>query len=114
MPRERASSSPPSVSTFWPRLPMTIAVPVSWHIGSTPAAAMLAFFSRSRATNLSFALASGSSMMRRSWARCAGRRKCWMSWMASSASLRSASGSTLRNVRPSASKVETPSEVTSR
>ncbi len=37
-----------------------------------------------------------------------------MSWMASSASLRSASGSTLRNVRPSASKVETPSEVTSR
>ena len=32
---------------------MTIAVPVSWHIGSTPPAAMLAFFSRSSATNRS-------------------------------------------------------------
>jgi hypothetical protein len=32
---------------------MMIAVPVSWHIGSTPPAAMLAFFSRSKATNLS-------------------------------------------------------------
>src|SRR5436190_1698862 len=38
-----------------------------------------------------------------------------MSWMASSASLRSASGSTFRNVRPSGpSTVETPSEVTRR
>jgi hypothetical protein len=74
MPRLSASSSPPAVSTFCPRLPMTIAVPVSWHIGSTPAAAMLAFFSRSSATNLSLADASGSSMIRRSCARCAGRR----------------------------------------
>jgi hypothetical protein len=32
---------------------MTIAVPVSWHIGRTPPAAMLAFLSRSSATNLS-------------------------------------------------------------
>src|SRR6187455_2860331 len=52
------------VSTCWPRLPMTMAVPVSWHIGRTPPAAMLAFFSRSRATNLSVWDASGSSRMR--------------------------------------------------
>ena len=46
-------SSLPGVSTCCPRLPMTMAVPVSWHIGRTPAAAILAFFSRSSATNLS-------------------------------------------------------------
>ena len=40
---------------------MTIAVPVSWHIGSTLPAAMLAFFSRSSATKRSLAEASGSS-----------------------------------------------------
>ncbi len=74
MPWDSARSSPPSVSTFCPRLPITIAVPVSWHMGSTPAAAMFAFFSRSRATNLSLPDASGSSMIRRSCARCAGRR----------------------------------------
>ena len=93
---------------------MTIAVPVSWHIGSTPAAAMFAFFSRSSATNRSFALASGSSRIVRSCARWAGRRWCEMSCSASAASVRSASGSTLRKVRPSASKVLTPSRVTSR
>ena len=64
MPRLMARSSSPPVSTSSPRLPMTIAVPVSWHIGSTPPAAMLAFFSRSRATNLSLADASGSSRIR--------------------------------------------------
>lgn len=74
MPLLRAASSPPSVSTFWPRLPITIAVPVSWHMGSTPMAAMFAFFSRSSATNLSLLDASGSSMIRRSCARWAGRR----------------------------------------
>ena len=42
---------------------MTIAVPVSWHIGRTPPAAMFAFFSRSRATNWSLLHASGSSRM---------------------------------------------------
>src|SRR3974390_1921114 len=40
--------------------------PGSWHIGRTPPAAMLAFFSSSRATNLSFAVASGSSRIRAS------------------------------------------------
>jgi hypothetical protein len=69
-----ASSSVPSVSTCWPRLPITIAVPVSWHIGSTPPAAMFALRSRSSATKRSFGEAFGSSMMRRSWARWAGRR----------------------------------------
>ena len=58
MPAESAAASSPPVHTCWPFLPMTIAVPVSWHIGSTLPAAMLAFFSRSKATNLSFAEAS--------------------------------------------------------
>ena len=40
---------------------MMIAVPVSWHIGSTPPAAMLAFLRKSKATNLSLSEASGSS-----------------------------------------------------
>ena len=42
---------------------MMIAVPVSWHIGSTPPAAMLAFLRKSKATNLSLSEASGSSTM---------------------------------------------------
>jgi hypothetical protein len=62
------------VSTPSDFLPITIAVPVSWHIGSTPPAEMLTFLRRSRATKRSFPLASGSSMILRSWARCAGRR----------------------------------------
>ena len=37
---------------------MTMAVPVSWHIGSTPPAEMLAFFRSSSATYLSLAEAS--------------------------------------------------------
>ena len=40
MPRAIAASSPPPVSTSSPFLPFTIAVPVSWHMGSTPPAAM--------------------------------------------------------------------------
>ena len=73
-PRAMDSSSCPSVSTYRPRLPITIAVPVSWHMGSTPPAAMLALRSRSSATKRSFGEAAGSSMMLRSWARWAGRR----------------------------------------
>ena len=74
-PRAIASSSPPPVKTNWPFLALTIAVPVSWHIGSTPPAAMFAFFSRSRATKRSLSLASGSSRMLRSCCRWPGRRK---------------------------------------
>ena len=69
------SSSWPLVSTCWPRLPITIAVPVSWHIGSTPPAAMQAFLSRSLATKRSFGEACGSSRIDRSWRKCAGRSK---------------------------------------
>ena len=69
-----ASPSSTPVSTPSDFLPITIAVPVSWHIGSTPPAEMLTFFSRSSATNRSFPLDSGSSMILRSWARWAGRR----------------------------------------
>ena len=45
---------------------MTMAVPVSWHIGSTPPAEMLAFFRSSSATYLSLAEASPSSRIARS------------------------------------------------
>src|SRR4051794_25972692 len=55
-----ASSSSPSTQTRWPFLPKTMAVPVSWHIGRVPPAAMAAFFSRASATKRSFAEASGS------------------------------------------------------
>ena len=44
-----------------PFLPMMIAVPVSWHIGRILPEAILAFLSRSRATNRSLSDASGSS-----------------------------------------------------
>ena len=50
MPRAIASRSPPPVSTSSPFLPFTIAVPVSWHDGRMPPAAMHAFFSSSVAT----------------------------------------------------------------
>ena len=57
-------------------------------------------------------------MIRRSCARCAGRRKCAMSCIASAVSRWIASGDTWRKVRlcPSttASNVDTPSVVTSR
>ena len=66
MPLAIAASSSPPVQTSWPFLPMTMAVPVSWHIGSTPPAEMLAFFSSSSATYLSLAEASGSSRIARS------------------------------------------------
>jgi hypothetical protein len=68
-PRAIARSSPPPVKTNWPFLPLTIAVPVSWHIGSTPPAAIDAFFSRSSATKRSLSLASGSSRMFRNCCR---------------------------------------------
>ena len=61
------------------RLPTTIAVPVSWHIGSTPPAETQALRSRSVATKRSFDDASGSSTIARSWARCAGRSRWEMS-----------------------------------
>jgi hypothetical protein len=68
-PREMAASSPPPVNTYWPFLPMMIAVPVSWQPGRTPAAAMPAFLSSSSATKRSLGDASGSSRILRSCAR---------------------------------------------
>ena len=100
MPREMASSSLPPVSTVSVRLPMTIAVPVSWHIGSTPPAETHALRSRSVATKRSFGDASGSSTIARSWARCDGRSRCWMSCTASRTSAVIVAGSISRNVRP--------------
>ena len=95
-PRRRRRCSTVSV-----RLPTTIAVPVSWHIGSTPPAATQALRSRSVATNRSLGEASGSSTMDRSWARCAGRSRCWMSCTASCTSAVMVVGSISRKVRPS-------------
>lgn len=106
-PFERCSSSAPSVHTYCPRLPITIAVPVSWQPGSTFDAATLAFLSSSSATNRSFALASGSSRMLASCCRWPGRSRWAMSTIADDASSRSASGSTLRIVRPLTVAVET-------
>ncbi len=93
---------------------MTIAVPVSWHIGSTPPAEMAALRSRSMATNRSLPLASGSSTIARSCARCSERSRCWMSVIAVRASSVSVSGSISRNRLPAASTTRTPSAVTSR
>ncbi len=103
MPREMAASSSPPVSTVSVRLPMTMAVPVSWHIGSTPPAETQALRSRSVATNRSFADASGSSTIARSCARWAGRSMCWMSCTASRTRAVIVAGSISRNVRPAAS-----------
>ena len=44
---ETVLMTPPSVQTRRPFLPMMIAVPVSWHMGRMPPAAIFAFFSRS-------------------------------------------------------------------
>ena len=71
-----AMAPPPSkpVKTCCPFLPMTMAVPVSWHMGSTPPAAMHAFCRSSVATKRSLAEASGSSRMLLSCWRWPGRR----------------------------------------
>ena len=95
MPAEIAAASSPPVQTCCPFLPITIAVPVSWHIGRTLPAAILAFFKRSKATNLSFDEASGSSSIARSCARWPGRSRCWQSTKASRASRVRAAGSIL-------------------
>src|SRR5215470_752487 len=97
-----AASSVPPVSTLSDFLPITMAVPVSWHIGSTPPAATHALRSRSVATNRSLPEACGSSMIARSCARCDVRSRCEMSLTASRASIVSTSGSTRRKVRPAA------------
>ena len=73
-PREIASASSAKVRTCSPFLPITIAVPVSWHIGSTPPAAMLALRSSSVATKRSLSDASGSSRIAASCSRCEVRR----------------------------------------
>jgi hypothetical protein len=86
---------------------MTIAVPVSWHIGSTPPAAILAFFSRSSATKRSLAEASGSSRIARTCVRWLVRSRWLMSLNAVSASRRNPSGATFRISSPSNSVTET-------
>jgi hypothetical protein len=93
---------------------MTMAVPVSWHIGSTPPAEMLAFFSSSSATYLSFEEASLSSRMLRSCWRWPGRSRWEMSWKAAAVRVVSASGSTVSTSRPLNFVVPTKSEVSLR
>jgi hypothetical protein len=91
-----------------------MAVPVSWHIGKTLPAAMLAFFNRSKATNRSLAEASGSSRMARNCARWPGRSRCWQSAKACRAKRVSAAGSTLTIRAPSNAATLTYSPVSFR
>ena len=53
MPRDNASSSAPEVQTPLPFLASIIAVPVSWHIGKIPSAAICELRKRARATKRS-------------------------------------------------------------
>ncbi len=69
MPCDSQSASSTPVNTRSPLCPWTMAVPVSWHDGSTIAADMLAFLSISKATKRSLSEASGSSRIARSWPR---------------------------------------------
>ncbi len=107
MPAERAASSRPSVKTRWPFFADTIAVPVSWHMGSTPPAAMLAFFSSSSATKRSLSEASGSSRIFASCSRWPGRSRWLMSMKACSESISSALGSTVSTSSPRKVSTET-------
>jgi len=106
-PRERCISSSPSVQTYWPRFPITTAVPVSWQPGSTRPDAMFAFLSSSSATNWSLDEASGSLRMLESCCRWPGRSRCAMSVIAVADSSLSASGSTCRIFLPATSFVLT-------
>ena len=81
---------------------------MSWHIGSTPPAAIAAFFNRSSATNRSLGLASGSSRMARNCAKWPGRSRWEVSWKASNASSVSACASTCSTVLPSHTLLRTP------
>ncbi len=91
-----------------------VAVPVSWQMGSSPFAAISAFFRNASATPLSFCDASGSARIFATCSLCDGRRKKETSRSASRATRTSAEGSTLRTSLPSKVAVETPSFVTSR
>jgi len=113
-PREIAASSPPPVMTNWPFFALTIAVPVSWHIGSTPPAAIDAFFRRSSATKRSLSLASGSRKMSASCCRWLLRKKWAMSRIASAVSRVIALASTRTNSPSDVFSTETPSRVTRR
>ena len=108
-PSASAASSSPSVKTSRPFLPMMIAVPVSWHIGSTPPAAMLAFLRKSKATNLSLSEASGSSTMDLARRDAPGRSRWLMSMNAASESARIASRETTSMSRPMMVSTRTPS-----
>ena len=93
---------------------MTIAVPVSWQLGSTMPAETQAFFSIVRATKWSFSVASGSSRILRSWARWPGRNRCEMVRTASAVSSVSASRSTSSTRWPRYSPTATKSSVSLR
>ena len=86
-----------------------MAVPVSWHMGSTPPAAMHAFLSRSRATYRSFGELEGSSRIDRSWRRWAGRSRWAISCMAAEVRPVSTCGSISRKLRPNERRAVTPS-----
>ncbi len=93
---------------------MQIAVPVSWHVGNSPAAATTWFISIVCATNLSLSLASGSFKMSASFCRCDARRKNDTSAYASRASNSNPSFSIFNIFLPSHSTVFTYSFVNRR
>ena len=114
MPRDRCSASPPPVKTRSPFLATIVAVPVSWHIGSTKPAATSALRSSASTTPRSFSEASGSSSTAASCARWPGRYRNATSRNASRATRRSASGATFRTSWPSNVATETWSDATLR
>src|SRR5512136_444077 len=114
MPLEMSSSSLAPVQTCWPFLPTTVAVPVSWQVGSSKLAAISALRRKARATPLSLGEASGSERILATCSLCSGRSRKETSRMASRASRVSADGSTLRISLPSKVATETPSLVTRR
>ena len=86
--------------TYWPFLPITIAVPVSWQPGSTPPAAMLAFLQQLERHEAVVGRGLGVVEDGASWARWPGRSRWAMSRMAWRVSRVSASGSTCRKRLP--------------
>ena len=106
-----AASSSPSTHTFSPFLPITIAVPVSWHMGNILPAEILAFFNKSNATKRSFSEASGSSSILLSCWRCDVRKRWEVSENPSAVKWAMPSGSILRTSRSPVKIVSTKSSV---
>ena len=85
-----APSSSPPVTTSWPFLPMTIAVPVSWQPGRTPPAAMLGVLQQLEGDEAVVGRGLGVVEDAAQLRRCPGRSRWAMSRIASRGQERSA------------------------